>query len=65
MCHCFNHVLAGLQANAGSSNAAGQGSDTNNILAQHQARVQAAAAAARLYGSSFVYSTAQPGTMNW
>lgn len=55
----------GRQANAGSSNASGQGSDANHFLAQHQARVQAAAAAARLYGSSLVYSTAQPGTMNW
>ncbi|KAH9329674.1 hypothetical protein KI387_001782, partial [Taxus chinensis] len=55
----------GLQTNAGSVNAPSQGSDANSFLAQHQARVQAAAAAAHQYGSSFVYSITQPVTMNW
>uniref|UniRef100_A0A0D6QVT7 RING-type E3 ubiquitin transferase n=1 Tax=Araucaria cunninghamii TaxID=56994 RepID=A0A0D6QVT7_ARACU len=55
----------GVQANAGFVNAQGQGSDANSFLAQHQPRVQAAAAAARQYGSSFAFPAAQPAMMNW
>eukprot|EP01018_Ginkgo_biloba_P014401 Gb_05778 [translate_table: standard] len=56
----------GVQANAGFSNTPGQVPGVNDdYLSQHQARIQAAATAARQYGSSFVYSAARPGTLNW
>lgn len=55
----------GLQANVGLLNAPGQGQEANNSVSQHQARVQAALAAAAQYGNSFVYPAAQPGTVNF
>lgn len=55
----------GLQANVGSLNAPRQGQGANSSMTQHQARVQAALAAAAQYGNSFVYPAAQTGTVNF
>lgn len=55
----------GLQANVGLLNAPRQGQEANSSITQHQARIQAALAAAAQYGNSFVYPAAQTGTVNF